>query len=295
MPLLTSSCPVPEPAEDEPQAEAVADPAASAPANVIHDAVGSLAAGLAAPGSDSAVTVPQALDTKLSSGQHDSNLEEAAGRKANSDPNSHSARQSGDGAAADAAPQPAEQRSNGAVAAPDSVPHGHTASDNAHLASASADAAAATPPRDAGSASAPSGNTLLPKPPWITSTANSEAYAQLVQYAQKLEMDTALLLAQVIAQLMCTAQQVAWIVCHGDAGCAPVDAHMTTAVTRARDLLADKPCGARLVLVLDVLLAASALHHGRLRHHTCHCVLVCAHGVSSAANGFEQPAGKLII
>lgn len=92
----------------------------------------------------------------------------------------------------------------------------------------------------------PQAESTLPMPPWITTVSDPEAYEQLIAYASKLEMDTALLLAQVIAQLICATQHVAWILCRGPEGCAPLDVHGEVAVKHARRLLDDAAAGVQL-------------------------------------------------
>jgi hypothetical protein len=56
-------------------------------------------------------------------------------------------------------------------------------------------------------------------------------------------MDTALLLTQVVAQLMCATQHVAWLLCKGCESCAPVDVHVEIALQHAQRLLGTHKAG----------------------------------------------------
>lgn len=73
-------------------------------------------------------------------------------------------------------------------------------------------------------------------------------------------MDTALLLAQVVAQLMCATQHVAWLLCRGAAGCAPLDVHSEVALLHAKSLLGSGfALGALLTLASLLALAYVAI------------------------------------
>jgi hypothetical protein len=78
-------------------------------------------------------------------------------------------------------------------------------------------------------------------------------------------MDTALLLTQVIAQLMCTSQHVAWILCKGPEGCAPVDVHVEIALQHARRLLGTHEAGESPSFSLRFPPHNIADHHANVR------------------------------
>lgn len=78
----------------------------------------------------------------------------------------------------------------------------------------------------------------LPKPPWVSTLSCPEACQQILDYSARLEMPTVLLAAQVVASVLCVAQQSAWICRKGDAaGCAMEMATGTAALAHARELL----------------------------------------------------------
>lgn len=78
----------------------------------------------------------------------------------------------------------------------------------------------------------------LPKPPWVTTQCFPEACQQIVEYSARLEMPTVVLASQVVAAVLCVAQQSAWILRKGEAaGCAMAMATGAAALARAKELL----------------------------------------------------------
>lgn len=109
----------------------------------------------------------------------------------------------------------------------------HSQPSPAHAATASEASASGV-----GGAGSPLHLKPLPRPPWVAMQCDPDACQQILDYSARLEMPTVMLASQVVASVLCVAQQSAWILRKGEAaGCAMAMATGAAALAHARELL----------------------------------------------------------